>query len=108
MTPSSLSIEVTKRLRGEILELVDEGHRRQESRLNDLVLWGVLQRMHYDVSQNDVLTVLQDLKERGYINCFEEKDRRTGSVRISQIQITPSGRDVLEGTKVDYAVHILR
>jgi hypothetical protein len=108
MTPSSLTIEVTKRLRGEILEIVDEGHRRQEQRLNHLVLWGVLQRMQYDVSQNDVITVLQDLKDRGYLSLFQDKNPRTGIVRISQIQITPAGRDVLEGTKVDYAVHVLR
>ena len=108
MTPSSLTVEAWKRLRGAILELVDEGHREQRSRMNDLVLWGVLQKLLYDVSQNDVITLLQDLGDRGYLAFTQTKNPRTSEVRISQIQITPKGRDVLEGTEPDPAVHVLR
>ncbi len=108
MTPSPLAVETRKRLRGEILELVDEGHHEQRSRFTDVILWGVLQRLKYDVSQNDVVTLLQDLKDRGYISFDQVKDQRTGKVRISQIQITPDGRDLLEGTTADAAVNILQ
>jgi hypothetical protein len=108
MNPSPLAVETRKRLRGEILELVDEGHQEQRSRFTDVILWGVLQRLKYDVSQNDVITVLQDLKDRSYLTFEQDKDRRTGVVRISQIQITPRGRDLLEGTAMDAAVHILQ
>jgi hypothetical protein len=107
MTPSPLAVELVKRLRGLILELVNEGHQEQRSRYSDVVMWGVLQRLKHDVSQNELITVLQDLKERGYLSFFQEKDRRTGVVRISQIQITPAGRDLLEGTDSDPAVHVL-
>src|SRR6185437_11085173 len=98
MTPSPLAVELRMRLRGEILELVNEGHQEQRARMNDLVLWGVLQRLQYDVSQNDVLTLLQDLGERGYLTFSQDKNPRTREVRISQIQITPKGRDLVEGT----------
>jgi hypothetical protein len=108
MNPSPLAAETRKRLRGEILELVDEGHSEQRSRFTDVILWGVLQRLKYDVSQNDVITVLQDLKDRNYLSFEQDKNLRTGAVRISQIQITPAGRDLLEGTKADAAVHILQ
>ncbi len=103
----ALTIETVKRLRGEILELVDEGHRQQRSRMTDLILWGVLQRLKYDVSQNDVITTLQDLKDRKYIAFDQDKNQRSGVVRISQIQITPAGRDLLEETTKDPAVHLL-
>lgn len=107
MNPSPLAVETRKRLRGEILELVDEGHQEQRSRFTDVILWGVLQRLKYDVSQNDVITLLQDMRDRGYLTFEQDKDRRTNQVRISLIQITPAGRDLLEGTKADAAVHIL-
>jgi len=107
MNPSPLAVETRKRLRGEILELVDEGHQEQRSRFTDVILWGVLQRLKYDVSQNEVITILQDLKDRDYLTFDQVKDRRTGIVRIFQIQITPKGRDLLEGTTTDEAVHIL-
>lgn len=108
MTPSPLTVQLWMRLRGAILELVDEGHREQRARMNDLVLWGVLQKLQYDASQNDVLTLLQDLGERGYLEFSQDKNWRTHEVRISKIQITPRGRDVLEGTIIDPAVHVLR
>jgi hypothetical protein len=108
MTPSSITVETRKRLRGEILEIVDEGHQEQRSRLNDLVLWGVLQKLKYDVSQNDVITLLQDLEDREYLKFVQDKNRRTGEIRISQIEITPAGRDLLEGTIKSDAVHVLR
>ncbi len=103
----ALDTETVRRLRGEILELVYEGHHAQRSRLTDLILWGVLKRLQYDVSQNDVLTTLQDLSDRKYLSFTEDRNERTGVVRITQIQITPSGRDLVEGTKSDLAVHVI-
>jgi hypothetical protein len=108
MTPSPQTVQLWMRLRGAILELVDEGHKEQRARMNDLVLWGVLQKLQYDVSQNDVLAILQDLGERGYLQFSQEKNWRTHEVRISKIQITPKGRDLLEGTIIDAAVNVLR
>jgi hypothetical protein len=109
MTPSTMAVETRKRLRGAILELVVQGHQEQRTRMNDLVLWGVLQKLHYDVSQNDVITFLQDLGDRQYLTFKEDKNRKTGELRISLIQCTPKGRDLVEGNvSEDPAVNILR
>jgi hypothetical protein len=109
MTPSPLAVEHVKRIRGLILELVNEGHQAQSPRLSDVMMWALLQRLNHEVSQNDVITVLQDLGDRGYLKFVQEKNRRTGIVTISQIQITPEGRDQLEGNDPpDPALHILR
>ncbi|MBZ5533085.1 MAG: hypothetical protein LAO20_16770 [Acidobacteriia bacterium] len=108
MSASPHDVETRKRLRGTILELVNEGHEKQRSRMDHVVLWGVLRKMLFDVGQNDVLTILQDLKERGYLVFQEERNRKTNDLRISQIMITPDGRDLLEGSEDDPAVHVLR
>ncbi|HZU33724.1 MAG TPA: hypothetical protein VFB79_21600 [Candidatus Angelobacter sp.] len=101
--------ETRRRLRGEILELVCEGHDQQHSRFTDAILWGVLQRLKYDCSQNDVITHLQDLQGRGYLKFEQEKQGRTSKVRISLIEITPRGRDLVEGNiPEDPGVLILR
>lgn len=93
--------EARRRLRGEILELVCEGHDAQHSRFTDAILWGVLQRLKYDCSQNEVATLLQDLKARGLLEFNQEKRGRSNEVRITLIQITPRGRDLVEGNIPD-------
>jgi|SRR5947209_13087257 len=93
--------EARRRLRGEILELVCEGHDNQRSRFTDAILWGVLQRLKYDCSQNEVVTLLQDLKSRGCLEFHQEKRGRSNEVRITLIQITPKGRDLVEGNIPD-------
>lgn len=93
-----------KRLRGVVLELVYTGHREQRSRLDDVALWGLLQDLQYDVGQDDVLTLLQDLKERKLLTFDELKNRFSGRTQIRLIQITPDGRDLVEGTSANAAV----
>jgi hypothetical protein len=107
MSASPHDVENRKRLRGTILELVNEGHQQQRSRMDDVVLWGVLRKLQYDVGMNDVRTVLQDVKDRGYLVFQEDRNRKTNELRISLIMITPRGRDVVEGTILDPAVHVL-
>jgi len=101
---SAVDVARVKRLRGVVLELVYTGHREQRSRLDDVALWGLLQELQYDVSQNDVLTLLQDLRERSLLTFEEKKNRFFGRTEIRLIQITPQGRDLVEGTTTDAAV----
>lgn len=103
---SVLSTEHKRRLRGVILQLVYENQESQRSRLDDLSLHAALERLHYDVSRNQVKTLLQDLAERGYLSSTIEKNRDTGQVYLRKIQITPSGRDVVEKTRNDEAVEV--
>lgn len=98
------NIAQMKRLRGAVLTFVYSGHRQQESRLDDVGLWGLMQDMQFDVGQDDVITLLQDLKDRQLLSFNEKKNRRSNRTEISLIQITAKGRDLVEGTVIDAAV----
>ena len=88
--------ERLRRLRWEILNLVYRNHHDQKPRLTDSIIFGVLERLHYDASLNEVRTLLQDMKGRGWLSYASEKDLDTGRTRIFKIEITPEGRDQVE------------
>jgi hypothetical protein len=97
----------TKRLRGTILQLLCTNHDAQASRFDATALWSALVRgLNFDASRNEVKTVIQDLCGRGYCTCKERKNLETGEVFLSQIELTPKGRDLLEGTIEDPAVEL--
>jgi hypothetical protein len=102
-----LNASNVRRLRGVMLEILYKNHGDQRTRLDHIMLWGVLTNLGYDVSQNDVLTLLQDLQDRDLVKFDEKKDGRTGYVSIQKIQITAGGRDVVELTTSEPAVQIL-
>lgn len=89
-------IEQVKRLRGAILELVYTRHRGQQSRMDHVALWHMLVELQHDAGEDDVITVLQDLQERGYLFFAQKKNRYSNRTEISLIQITPKGRDLVE------------
>lgn len=102
----SATAQIKRRLRGMILRLVYENHEKQNHRLDDVTLTGVLERLQFDVYVNLVREVLQDLEERKLINFEQQRDRYTGKTAIRKIQILPAGRDVIEGTTSDPAVDV--
>src|SRR5258708_35707746 len=101
---SATNAQVKRRLRGEILKLVYENHESQRTRLDDVTLAGVLERLGFDVFVNLVRELLQDLGERDCLKFEEQRNRLTGEVSIRKIQILPRGRDVIEKTSLDPAV----
>lgn len=95
-----------RQLRATILQIIYENHARQQSRLRLVPLHGALERLFFDVSEDELVTVLQDLKDRGYLSYAQDaaawkKSRKTV---IGEIQILPAGRDLVEKTKQDPAV----
>lgn len=97
-----------KRWRGLILEVVYNGHRHQRSRMDSVGLWGMLQDLGQNPSLNDVITMLQQLRDRRYLHFDEERNKYTNEISITKIQITPAGCDLVEGlVKDDPAVRIL-
>jgi hypothetical protein len=96
MNTGAIATQKHCRLRGVILELVFGNHCRQESRLDHLIIWGTLSSMQFGVGRNEVLTALQDLRDREYIRFQEHRDDDTGRTSISKIEITPRGRDLVE------------
>ena len=104
---SMMAAAKMKRLRGAILQLLCTNHDAQSSRFDATALWSALVRgLNFDASRNEVKTILQDLCGRGYCTCVERKDKNTGEVWISQIELTPKGRDLLEETITDPAVEL--
>jgi hypothetical protein len=104
---SFTAIAKSKRLRGAILKLLCTNHDTQQGRLDGTALWSALVRgLGFDVGRNEVMTCLQDLKGRGYIDFVQKKDNRTNEVFISQIELCSKGRDLLEETIEDRAVEL--
>ena len=103
---SEIAANHLKRYRGLALQFVYGNHHRQLPPMDDLQVWGMFMGLGQTVGQNDVLTLLQDLRDRGYLTFIEKPNRLTGRVEISRIQITPSGRDLVEYTHEDRAVLI--
>jgi hypothetical protein len=96
----------TTRLRGAILGLLYTRHNEQKSHLDSVALWSTLNGLRFDVGQNEVVTILQDLKGRGYVNFEQEKNKYTNRVYCTLIELTPRGRDVVDELIVDPAVTV--
>lgn len=96
-----------KRWRGVILELVYDGHTKQESRLDDLTLWGLMRDLSHDVGQNDVITLLQQLCEMKYLRFKLIRNDATNDVRITEIEITRNGIALVEKEETDKLVRVL-
>jgi hypothetical protein len=93
-----------KRLRGVVIEVVYGRHTAQLSRADHIMLWHAMRDLGCDVGENDVVTTLQDLDDRGYVRFEQRKNRWTNRAEISLIQLTPRGRDLAEQTISDPAI----
>lgn len=101
-------VEATRmtRLRGVTLVEIYENQKRQAHRFDHLHLLDFLEALHFDISENEFITLLQDLSERHYITYESEKDRKTGDLFLRSLQITPAGRDIVLKIKKDEAIRI--
>lgn len=97
----------TKRnMRGAILKLVYQKNERQETRFRDQTLLAALDDLAFSVYLNLVHELLQSLSDSGLVKYKEDKDRKTGELSISQIQLTPRGRSIVEGAETDSSVNV--
>ncbi len=102
----SIDAAAKRRLRGVILKLVAKQHAEQRHRFDDYSLVAVLDKLGFDVYLNLVRELVQDLIERNCLAADQNKDRRSGEMNITRIQVTPHGRDVNEGTAGDAAIAV--
>ena len=86
-----------RRMRGVILRLLLQKHERQEHRYDDYAMMSALDRLHFTVYLDLVRELLQDMQERDLLTFVSEKNKKTGDTSLSQIQLRPRGRDLLEG-----------
>lgn len=101
----SLTPDHIRRVRGEILGHVYRNHHAQMSRLTHVLLWDILTRSGHFISEDEVITIIQDLCDRGYLKCETRRLGKTTTIVLHSIEITPKGRDLIEETlKPDPAV----
>ncbi|MFQ5925898.1 MAG: hypothetical protein ACE5MH_00495 [Terriglobia bacterium] len=93
-----------RRLRGAILELLDE---QSPERVDADVLLGVLERLHYDVTARELAAELDYLRQRSYVE-FElvQTRNRRRLPRLLRIAITDRGADLVEATLSDPGVDL--
>jgi hypothetical protein len=104
---STHAVALRKRWRGLILELVYDGHIKQESRMDDLALWGFMRDLGQDVGQNDVRTLLQQLSEMKYLRFVSQKNDVTNETRMYEIEILRGGILLVEKEDKDALVRVL-
>ena len=97
-------VEKMRRLRGTILLLLRDRHDEQQSHADSVMLWSNLNKLSLECGQNEVMTTLQDLKGRGYVNFVQDRNKFTNRVYAVRIEITPKGRDLVDELLVDPAV----
>lgn len=103
MTVSIVDPQRDRQLRGLLLRLLYLNHSRQDKRANSTLLAAVLQREGYDFSDDQVLTMLQDLRDRDYLR-FQHIKKASGRVYLFNIELTSKGRDLMDGISADPAV----
>lgn len=91
-------------LRGTILRLVYGNHHGQQARLEAVVVANALRRMTWEVDLDFVLTQLQYLREKGYLRYQDKWDETLVRPHIYEIEITPSGHDLVERVRKDEGV----
>jgi hypothetical protein len=97
----------TKRnMRGAILKLIYQKHERQETRFRDKTLLAALDKLAFHVYLNLVHELLQNLSDSGLVKYKEDEDGTTGELTISQIQLTPRGRSIVERAETDSSVNV--
>lgn len=110
MSNVELTPEVKRRLRGLILKLLCARHDEQQSRMDDVELTSAVQSFAYHVVTPHIVTLLQDLQDRGYVRFHQGRDFLTRRVRLEKIELTAKGRDQVEGnvdaSELDPAVEL--
>jgi hypothetical protein len=103
MDDGRMEAKEARQLRGLILTLVYLNQNRQGSRLTSTVIRGTLQREGYQFNRNDVLTILQDLRDRDYVRYSQVRDD-DGRMFVFDIELAARGRDLVDGIIADPAV----
>jgi hypothetical protein len=80
-----------RRIRGTGLKLVRDNHQAQISRMDDLDVWTMLQKIFTGVGREYVWTLLQDMSVLGYLEFESHTDEMSGLLRFERIQLTASG-----------------
>jgi hypothetical protein len=81
----------TKRRRGNMLKLIRQGHEAQFERMDDFEMSKMMRNLGANMSQRQVLTMLQDMKVLGYIDFTQRFCEIRERVVAEEIVLTPAG-----------------
>lgn len=93
-----------KRFRGEVLRMLAVRHGQQMSRMDDVALCHALRSLAWDIDINDVVTILQEMKQRDWVGFRELRSIYSSRRELSQIEILPDGQDLVDQTTTNPAV----
>ena len=93
-----------KRFRGEVLRLLAVRHGQQMSRMDDVAMCHALRSLAWDIDINDVVTILQEMKGRDWVEFRQIKSIFNKRAELSQIAILPDGQDLVDQTTTNPAV----
>lgn len=95
------------RFRGEVLTILAGRHLSQKSRLDDVQVCAALQSNGWECEMRDVVTILQDMKGRNWVDFTQSRNEITGRVELYRIIICPDGQDLVDELKPHPAVSFL-
>jgi hypothetical protein len=64
--------------------------------MDDVALCHALMSLAFRIDVKAVVTLLQDMRDRGYVRYEQRRDSLTLRVRVEKIELTSIGRDVVE------------
>jgi len=91
---TELELRQMKRRRGNMLKLIRQGHENQLDRMNDSALLGLMQDIGSHMSPHQVMTMLQDLQELGYVKFDQHFDAEKERYVAERIMLTSLGTAV--------------
>lgn len=97
-------IDQKRKFRKEILRILSVRHGQQRSRMDDVLLTKTLRDLAWEVDLNDVITILQEMKQRGWVNFRQIRSLYARGVQLLELEILPLGQDIFDGIIQDPAV----
>jgi hypothetical protein len=88
-----------KRRRGNMLKFIRQGHERQLDRMDDLMMQAMMQDVGSNMSQRQVMTMLQDLQILGYVKFEQAFSDELERYTADEIMLTSTGLAVVSRRK---------
>ena len=86
-----------------VLDMISRRHAEQGERMDDLELFHMLKSWGAEAEINDVVTILQELGDRGYVRFRQYRNKFSGRTSLTDIEICAKGQDIVDGSTTDPA-----
>jgi hypothetical protein len=89
----------TKRRRGKMLKFIRQGHEKQFERMDDFEMLAMMQDTGSNMSQRQVMTMLQDLKSFGLVEFKQDFNHEKERMVAEQIMLSALGVSIVTRRK---------